>query len=374
MQTAFRRWAQIARRIGVTALLVPALTRPAAAQTPGERKWEVEFHAGALLASNPSGGTASVPGPGEQFITGLNCQACPASRRVSSWYFGDGTTLANQVATSPPFFLTVQTRAVPLDPVLSAMLTERPGGAGFGARVGRALGHRLTAEMNIDYSPASLEITSAARAGIEASRAAFIATWDQLLRTGPFGLRSVTSTADVRDGNGGQLLVTGALSINLVTTGALIPYVTAGAGLISNLGSSPAATLAGQYQFVIGNISPISESDTVTVRDDRPDRSFVGVFGGGVRWHLSPRWGVRADVRDHAYTNQGGTAIDATPATVFATPPTYIFSATSPSIQFSNQPTVPSSLSGVSLKSVPTFKGSGVQNRIGLTAGVFWRF
>ncbi len=60
---------------------------PATAQ---ERKWEVEVHGGGMLAANnPTEGAATLPDPGAPFTTQLGA----ASRRVSSWYFGDGALL-----------------------------------------------------------------------------------------------------------------------------------------------------------------------------------------------------------------------------------------------------------------------------------------
>ena len=77
--------------------LLGALLVFAASATAQEReKWEVEFHGGGMLVNNPTGGTASLPDPGPAFITELG----RPSRRESSWYFGDGALLLNQVNTA----------------------------------------------------------------------------------------------------------------------------------------------------------------------------------------------------------------------------------------------------------------------------------
>ena len=82
--------------------LASAAASPAAAQTAGSGKWEIEFHGGGLLPTNPTGGTVSLPGPGEVFTSPSNVPAIgPAvhsSRRQSSWYFGDGAILFNGLA------------------------------------------------------------------------------------------------------------------------------------------------------------------------------------------------------------------------------------------------------------------------------------
>ena len=82
--------------------LASAAASPAAAQTAGSGKWEIEFHGGGMLPTNPTGGTVSLPGPGEVFTSLSNVPAIGpavhASRRQSSWYFGDGAILFNGLA------------------------------------------------------------------------------------------------------------------------------------------------------------------------------------------------------------------------------------------------------------------------------------
>ena len=41
--------------------LASAAASPAAAQTSGSGKWEIEFHGGGMLPGNPTGGTMSLP-------------------------------------------------------------------------------------------------------------------------------------------------------------------------------------------------------------------------------------------------------------------------------------------------------------------------
>lgn len=352
-------------------LLLMSLVPLAAAQSNDGRKWEVEFHGGGILTSNPNGGTVSLPSPAESFAAG---PGFPTTRRVSSWYFGDGATLVNQVSAASPFNLAL--KITPLDPVLGGALADRRPGASLGARVSRRLNDRLTAEFSVDYSLARLKITSEGRAGIEASRASFLAVFSQFQTTSPtvFQQARVASNADIADGNARQVISTGVLNINLKAEGRLVPYAAVGGGVISNLGTSPSATLAGNYQFLYLNAFPINESDTVRVRASRAGHAFVGVFGGGVRWQAARRWGVRLDVREHLSRNDASTLVDANPATVAAIPSAFFFSTTNPSIYFSNRSSSPSSLSGSPLDGVQTFRGSGIQSRTSITVGAFWRF
>jgi hypothetical protein len=48
---------------------------PATAQTGASGKWEIEFHGGGMLSGKPTGGTVSLPGPGEEFTSITNVPA-----------------------------------------------------------------------------------------------------------------------------------------------------------------------------------------------------------------------------------------------------------------------------------------------------------
>ena len=72
-----------------------ALVSPVEAQTPGSGKWEIEFHGGGVLPTNPRTGTVSLPGPGQAFTTaGIYPPPAPqvlvvsTSRRESSSAMG----------------------------------------------------------------------------------------------------------------------------------------------------------------------------------------------------------------------------------------------------------------------------------------------
>jgi hypothetical protein len=377
--------------------LAPAvLASPAAAQTAGSGKWEIEFHGGGVSPTNPTAGTVSLPGPGEVLFSPSNVPAIGpaihASRRQSSWYFGDGAILFNGLADT--LVATGQAqfpgRITTLDPVLGRSLgTERSGGS-IGARISRVLTPRLTAELSVDYSLARLQITQANSDSIEATRASFIPAFSGLLV--PSGLAinvnrvlsSVTSIAALERGTRHHLLTSGALLINLRTTGDVIPYATVGASLISTVGRMPSATLAGNYQFLsVG--APMNESDSVTVRDARDAHTAAGVLGGGVKYYVSPRWGIRLDARVSLSKNTARTTLDATPNVVMGGLPAGRFLFLAPTtIMFSNS-TLPvtgqgvtvvgsSTLTGPALTRVRTFSGSGVSSHTNLAAGVFWRF
>src|SRR4029077_9996962 len=96
---------------------------------------------------------------------------------------------------------------------------------------------------------------------------------------------------------------------------------TVGASLNAITGKLPSATLKGNYQFQNASGSQFNESDNVTVRDPRAGRPVAGILGGGVKYHVSPRWGIRVDARVSLSKNTARTVLDATPNVVLGTVP-----------------------------------------------------
>jgi len=278
-------------------------------------------------------------------------------------------------------------RITTLDPVLGKSLGERRRGGSIGARLSRVLTPRLSAELSVDYSFSRLQITEANSDAIEATRASFIPAFNGLITFNPNRvLNSLTSTAALESGGGHQLFTSGALIINLRTTGDVIPYATVGASLISTTGKMPSATLRGNYRFLLPGGAPINETDNVTVRDTRDDRTVAGILGGGVKYHVSPRWGIRLDARVSLSTNTASTVLDATPNVALGLLPAgrSLLNA-NPTIQFSNNSSDPttalgvtavgaSTLTGPAMTGLRTFSGSGVSSHTNITAGIFWRF
>ncbi len=222
------------------ALLVFAVS----ATAQERKKWEVEFHGGGMLASNPTGGTASRPDPGTTFIT----QTGSPSRRQSSWFFGDGALLLDQVSTAfnqinPAFAVT---KITPLDPVLNGSSAGRQRGGNFGVRVSREINPHVTAVISVDYSRGKLAMGNDVQSAIEATRASFIPAFTRLFATGPSQTPTVTSTSTIGNGEGYQVFTVGAVDINLTKPGKITPFATLGAGLISNIGDTPSVTLVGE--------------------------------------------------------------------------------------------------------------------------------
>src|SRR5262249_45351861 len=148
--------------------------------------------------------------------------------------------------------------------------------------------------------------------------------------------------ATIDDDRGRQLFTAGTLLINLTKPGKLVPYAAVGAGVVSNLGDLPQATLAGTYRFdSLGAASgyfPVNETDTVVVRVVAAgEHPVAAVVGGGVKVNPGRRGGFRADVRAYISKNTMDLLVDATPRVVTTSQPLgAIASTTIPSIQFSN--------------------------------------
>lgn len=355
---------------------------PSAAQETG--KWEVEIRGGRTASTNPAGGVATLPGPGEAFITGPNAIVPPpSSRRESSWYFGDGTVLFNQAVTA---LGQLPGQIIPLDPVLARSLAEWHGGGTFGVSVSRAFSPRIGAEFSIDYNLARLHITEANSDAVEATRASFIPAFEGMIRFNRNRVvQSITSTAAFEREGGRQLLTSGALVVNVRRAGRVIPYVSGGAGLMSILGKTPSVALRGNYRFLTAPGNPVDETDNVTVKDARDSHTLAGIVGAGVKYYASRRWGIRISARTHFFSNTANTALEAAPAVTLGLQPAGGGAlGGDPSIQFSNTSNpvtvggvtgvMTSTLTGLPITGLRTFTGSGVVRETTVAVGLLWRF
>ena len=124
----------------------------------------------------------------------------------------------------------------------------------------------------------------------------------------------------------------------------------------------------------------------MTVRDARDERTIAGILGGGMKYHVSPRWGLRLDARVSLNKNTASTVVDAAPnVTLGLLPAGRLVLNTDPTLQFSNNSSDPvtalsvtavaaSTLTGPAITGLRTFSGSGISSHTNITAGIFWRF
>ena len=357
--------------------LVPFVVVATASRSLAGQDWEVEAHAGALMTTNPTGGASALPPVGPNLP--LNGPS-PTSitRRVPSWYFGDGAAILNQILgpRSPA-------RIVPLDPILQSPIVERQSGASFGVRIHRSLTTRFGVEFALDGSQSRLALRSPVKDAVAQSQASFLATWNTLLNIPAGGTQMVTTDATLDGDRGRQLVTSGALLINLLSSKAFTPYVAVGAGYIAARGGAPAVAVVGTYDFTFPQIVippgipqfHLNESDNVKIQSV-VENSATFVFGGGVKYMLGDRWGVRADLRDYVNRDVIRTRVTTDPRDVFAVAGgtlTFSLAQNAPVLIFSSTPLSLSTLS-TTINDFQTFKGNGIVNQVNVSAGVFWRF
>ncbi len=261
----------------------------------------------------------------------------------------------------------------PLDSVLRQRLARREGGGSFGLRVSRQLTPRFSAELNFDRASSPVLLVSGLENALQATRASFETVFRRQFPGGDVG---TTVTID-RGGDVSQRFVTGAVNFHFDTFGRVAPYVTAGLGGVFNSGEAPSATLVGNYQLAALPQFVVDETDTVTVHAAPADHALVTLFGGGARFHVSPRHGVRADVRLHVTQNPIHTTVDARPLRgAGGTNNAIVVVVTQPALQFGSGPSPPvqSSLSGPSIAGLETFTASGTQLQLNFSVGYFFRF
>lgn len=97
-------------------------------------------------------------------------------------------------------------------------------------------------------------------------------------------------------------------------------------------------------------------------------------MGGGFTLDLSARHGIRVDLRGHVTSNAVDTEVSASPLTINGTPTASLGSATTPSVTFTNNAGLRSSLSGPTITALRTREGSGVQIDTAVTIGYLRRF
>ena len=239
----------------VSGLLAPQIAYARAEQQ--DRPWEVEAFVGGIRSSHPNDGVATLPPPGEPFLTFADLP----SRRVSSWIFGDGAALLNQVNALRPPVGASRAGVSPLDPVLTSASISRQNGVAAGVRVRRAINARFGAELSIDYGSGRFAFTPAARSQFETTRASVVATLAQVavpLRT------TVTSEVSLSELGGPMVIATGALNINLKRSGRVIPYVVGGAGVVSHTGGTPSGLVHTTY--TIQSLNPAGLSAVTAAR------------------------------------------------------------------------------------------------------------
>jgi hypothetical protein len=333
-----------------------------------------EIHAGGSPSATPSKvKTSQLPTPGPAFPT----FAGDPSRRVPSWYFGDGAALANQVVA--------QTgdagHIVPLDSVLVSPSAVRGSGGMFGFRIGHTVTRRVLVALSYDRANGQVSLTSGALASIAATNASFQPYWTALL-TRP-GTANVTSSSTMavtgNDVSSADDLLSLGVEVRVTTYRGWTPYVAIGGGLLIPEASGPTVTLAGTYQFNL--VNPGAANNGVLVREtDQLRVQFqtqpapIGILGFGVEHDLMRHLGVRAEGRWFLQADSLRIRVDTFPQPALPQGPqsAVIRRGTNPSLQVSSNPAAPTSLSLQGVNRFFSFEGTG--NLPSFSAGLFFRF
>jgi hypothetical protein len=356
---------------GVAAAQAPASgrsTRP----PRHESRWEIGLHAGVFTAGVPEQGLTTLPAANPAFTT-VNGNF---SRRVPTWFFGDGATLFSTAVST----LANGARIATLDGVAAGPSGNPGNGWTAGGRVGRAMNPRVSVEGTFEYSRSQLRLRATAVDAIEAARASFVTAWTALFATDPgtFQNTTVAATSAVDAGSTHQIVANGAIVFNILTHRRNTPYTSVAVGILSNGGRAPSVTLAGHYTARLNGTAPIDETDTMTLRYNI-DRTLVAVSVGlGMKHMVTDQWGLRVEMREQLCSNPLTNLVSASPAVALSSNASQQGAAATPlasSLQFANIPNsaTRSSLGG-SLAGAKVFTGTGMESRFSLTGGMFWRF
>jgi len=335
---------------------------------PSSAKWEIEFHVGALRSSDPSKGAGRLPAPDVTFNT-INVRP---TRRVPSWFFGDGALLLNQVNAA--LGLPEDARIVPLDAVLTGAGVVARTRAGLGVRVNRRFGGRFSAEFAFDARPAPLALSGAARDGIAATATSFEAAWQAFFAR--FGVLNGQgfSFSEVQEPRGWETMASAAAGFDLLAGAAVTPFVAGGISVIFADDRVASAVLSGVYFTRFPNgLTSHSGQDTIQVRWTRGSQTTAAMVGGGVRGDITSAVGWRVDARALIAGNRSRVTVTALPSSSRIVPGSAFATGTTPGIQLSSIDGVMSSLSGAGLRDFETFTGSGRTVSVTLAAGIFTR-
>src|SRR5438067_15653 len=318
------------------------------------RPWEIEFHGGGFFDTDSGSGQGFTPLPGTPFQT---VNGTP-SLFVTSYMFGDGARLVNQIGGAGSI--------VPLDPILDGAIGKRQSGPSIGFRMSRDFGAYLNGELNFDWSFTPVGLKDSTLLQVESTRASFSNFFPVSTPQG--------AISDVRRSVGSQLFYTGVVNVYLKPNGKVLPYLSFGAGGVSDVGSLPHAGIFGQYTFP-GAFGPHQETDLVNLQaGSKHSTHFVGILGFGMKYFATPQWGLRLDVRDHVTRSYIDTILSSHPVVATLSPSDVVSFNSTPDLQFSNDPSQGASSLGGASNRLRTFKGDGIDNQIDLSVGVFYRF
>ena len=342
----------------------PSPKPPAPADT---NRWEIEFNVRLGESVVTSDGRGHLPDPGASFTTQGNSQ----TRRVTSWLFGDGAALLNDVLAS----LGRTERVLPLDALLNSAAVEHATEHGVGLRISRRWKPNLRIEVAGDYTRATFTLLPGVVPALLDTHETFANAFSGLAASAQgaaFFEPALDSQAFAGDGTGHEVVITGALVWEIGKPRRFRPYFVGGGGIAWGFGGAVAG-ITENYSFGLPSGARINETDTVNI-DFSGGIGAVLTGGGGVRIRISRGSGIRLDYRLTMVQNHINTLVSTTPVTTNSAPTDAIWSSLTPGIQFSNNPGYDTNLSAPALSSFKAFSGSGFRPRHGLSLGYYFTF
>jgi hypothetical protein len=341
--------------------------RPRTPAPPDPRRWDIEFHKGFGTSRAEGNGAGSLPSPGASFTTlgGLS------SRRVASWYFGDGSALLNEALAS----LNRPERIAALDDVLRRRATESPIESGFGIRVTRVMTSRFTVEFAVEVAPITYTVLETAKTGLATTSSSFMTAFAGIVASGG-GVAATnptfSSSQTTADGTGSEILATGSLVFGR-RAGRMRPYVALGGGLARATGGAT-ANLTGRYTFRTPGGAQVDETDAVHLTFGGGNGAVV-LAAGGLSFFLTGASGVRLDGRVHFVQNHIDTRVSTDPLVAQSLPADVLATSLTPGIQFATHPSTNHQSNLIdSLSDVRVFNGTGFAPRSSFSIGYFIRF
>ena len=326
-------------------------TRPKPPAKPTGPGWEVSFRAGLASGAGAPEGLSETPPAGPTFTM---ADGATPTRAVTSWFFGDGTSLLNQVLQ----LRGVTTRMDALNTGSWPVVSRRMGPQ-FGATIGRRVKGGVWLEFGVDYSMDPLGFDDDAKAKIENTRAGFETALRALASSAPAVITAseVTSTATLEP-DGERLFVSAVVQYR--GGGPVMrPYLLAGVGAVSSFGSPATLTLQSRYRLTNPTPTVIEEADTLRL-DTESSGSGVWILGGGMMRDLNRGSAFRAEVRLLATTTKLVTKLESRPTRATTIPGgAIILNGTTPGLQFSSSPAIQPTLSGADIFNFEAFTGDG---------------
>ncbi len=355
----------------VSCITVAPLLSAQSGKAARKYKWEIEIHGSGFLKDDANGGVKSTPPAGTSFAT---ITPNVSSRAVSSFLFGDGNALINQVLVGQGLN--------PIPSLDGAILNnrfalERQSNIGVGLRVSRYIGRRIwldwTNEYDFDYDHGSFEINEKEEADGFHSMQAWVTSLESLFATCgvpcPYAVAAL-QTSTHEKGHQVSSALTG--NYDLRSDGRFVPYVGAGAGLVVSFAGTPRQEYFGHFSLLNGTMQG---SDHVKVNFQVPPVVPALIAAIGAKYQISDRWGLRMEARGNFETHSFRTRVQASPEfTDGGVGNAIVLSGGGAAVQFSdNRSLAPSTLSNP-LAPFRSFKSTGSRYEGRISGGIYYRF